>query len=109
MASFAMESLVNEEVNIMKRIMNDVAVQTLLYTVNPDTEIIIMDIDHYLVSWLKEPFDKMDGSDPRFQIFTVDEILHDYRNVKICKAKIYRTAMNGNKLLLVVDTKNERY
>ena len=91
----------------MKRIMNDVAVQTLLYTVNPDTEIIVVDIDHYLISWLKEPFDRMDES--KLKVFTVDEILHDYRNTKICRAKIYRTTAKDNKLLLVIDTKNERY
>ena len=91
----------------MKRIMNNVAVATILFTVCPDTEILIIDIDHYLAAWMKEPVERI--SEDHIQRLTVDEILHDYNNIKICNAKVYRTAVKDNMIMLVVDTKNEQY
>ena len=90
----------------MKRITNDVAVQTLLYTVPSNIEVRIVDIDHHLVP-STERWEELEN--PGGEIFTVDDILHNWENIKIAKAKIRRTAVNNNHLLLVIDTKVEEY
>ena len=90
----------------MKRIANDVAVQTLLYTIPSNIEVSIVDIDHHLVP-SAERWEELE--EPGGEVFTVDEILHKWENARIAKAKIRRTAVNNNQLLLVIDTKVEEY
>ena len=91
----------------MKRIMNDVAVATLLHTMKPSEIVKIIDVDRNLYS-SSEPWDNT--SNESFVCnYTVDNILHDYRNTKIANAKIYSTAVNEGYLILVIDTKHEVY
>ena len=90
----------------MKRINNDVAVQTLLYTVSPKASVKIVDTNHERYG-STEPWEN--ASSEVYKIYTVDEILHDYRLVKICKSKVYTTAVNDGMLLIVIDTAKEQY
>ena len=90
----------------MKRIANSVAVATLLYTIPADKIVKIVDVDHYMYA-ASEPWENVDES--YGLAYTVDEILHNYENIKIAKAAIRRTAVNEGQLLLVIDIKHEVY
>lgn len=90
----------------MKRTSTKVAVESLLYTIPADQIIKIADVDQYMYS-SDEPWN--DSYSSIGLTYTVDEILHDYNNVKIAKAQIHRTAVNEGLLLLVIDTKHEEY
>ena len=90
----------------MKRIMNNVAVATLLYTIPGDKIVKIIDTPHYLYC-PSDPWENYSGD--LIKEFTVNEILHKVENETIAKATIWHTAVNDGKLLLVIDTVNERY
>ena len=89
----------------MKRIANNVAVATLLSTMKPQTEVKIIDVDYNLVLMV-DGWESIDGLG---EVLTVDEILHDYNNVQFANAKIRRTGIYNNMLMLVIDTKQEEY
>ena len=92
----------------MKRIANDVAVATLLYTVPLDNVVRIVDINphnwasltNYEEVYLKHGFD-----------YTVDAILHNINNVRIANAKVWRTDVSktDGTLTIVIDTATEKY
>lgn len=87
----------------MKRIMNDVAVQTLLYTMSPQAIVNIVDVQEEILP-ADDPLTSWYGD-----FYTVDNILHDYRLVKIAKARIRRTLIRDNQLVIVIDTRHESY
>lgn len=92
----------------MRRIAVNVAVETLLYTMTPTTLVRIIDVDHHM--WASsEPWEECSRSNGTN--FTVGEILYDASNVKIAKAKIYRTVVSkvDGVLVLVIDTLHEEY
>ena len=92
----------------MKRIANDVAVATLLYTVPLDSIVRIVDIDppdwvsltNYEELYLKCGVD-----------YTVDAILHNIDNTRIANAKVWRTDVSktDGTLTIVIDTATETY
>lgn len=89
----------------MKRIANNLAVATLLYTMKPQTEVKIVDVDYNLVLMVDD-WDKIDGLG---EVLTVDEILHNSCNIRIANARIRRTGIHNNMLVIVIDTKQEEY
>ena len=87
----------------MKKVMNDVAVATLLFTMKPQTEVEIFDAPQYIIP-SGDPITSVTGT-----TYTADEILHSYQLERIARAKIYRTEIKNGKLFLLVDTRNETY
>lgn len=90
----------------MKRIANNVAVATLLFTMNPQTEIRIIDAEYHLISYIR---DWSSQGIPDGEILTVDEILHHEENAQFARARIRRTEIVNNQLLLIIDTKDDEY
>ena len=77
----------------MKKIANQVAVATLLYTVSPREQVVIDDASSNFIQHL-----------------TVDDILHNYKHEKIARAAIHHTSVTGDgKLALSIDTSRETY
>lgn len=90
----------------MRRIANQVAVATLLYTMPPQTIVKIVDTP----SWLYPSNNPWENTDASFGLtYTVDEILHKFENEKIARAAIHHTTVNEGMILLVIDTKGEEY
>ena len=87
----------------MKRIMNAVAVQTLLCTMRPQQEVEIFDAPEYTV-----PLGDL-GSSSKSTVYTVDELLHNYENERIIRAQIRRTEVKNSRLFLMIDTAHEYY
>ena len=85
----------------MKRIANNVAVATLLFTMKPDASVKICDIPQNV--WLSG-FAFCDGKEPDWHLYTVNEILHNLDNTRIAYAKILHTCINDGDLMLVIDT-----
>lgn len=90
----------------MKRIANDIAVASLLYTMKPQLLVRIIDVNSQLIPWVN---DWSDPGVPNGEILTVDEILHDYNNILFSKAKIRHTEVINEQLVLVIDTKADQY
>ncbi len=89
----------------MKRIANNVAVATLLYTMKPDTKVKIVDADYNLILWV----DDWAEAEGIGEILTVDEILHNSYNIQFANARIRRTGICNGMLVLAIDTKSEEY
>lgn len=87
----------------MKRIMNDVAVATLLSTMKPQDEVEIFDAPQCILP-TGDPASSAIGV-----LHTVDELLHNYRFERIAKAKVYRMKIKNNHLFLLIDTLHETY
>lgn len=100
----------------MKRIAHDVAVETLLYTMPAGRQIHIIDVDYSspiktteeIEEWVFESA-RRDNSFEKGEIYTVDQILHNWEFTQIAKAKIRRTEVANGRLVLVIDTKREEY
>lgn len=87
----------------MKKVMNDLAVATLLSTMKPQAEVEIFDASQCLVP-VGDPVSSATGI-----LHTVDELLHDYKYERIVRAKVYRTEIKDNHLFLLIDTIHETY
>lgn len=87
----------------MRRIMNDVAVATLLSTMQPQQEVEIFDAPQCIIP-TGDPVSSVVGV-----LHTADELLHNYRFEKIAKAKVCRTEIKDGHLFLLIDTLHETY
>lgn len=87
----------------MKKVMNEVAVATLLSTMKPQTEVEIFDAPQCIVP-SGDPITSAIGI-----VHTVDELLHNYKFERIARAKIYRTEIKEGRIFLLIDTLHEAY
>ena len=87
----------------MKKVMNDLAVATLLSTMKPQAEVEIFDAPQCIIP-AGDPITSVVGV-----LHTVDELLHNYKFERIARAKVYRTEIKDNHLFLLIDTIHENY
>ena len=89
----------------MKRISNNVAVQTILQIMHPQMNVKIFDINHELYS-SSERFDRITYGVTTEQ---VDKILHELKYTTICRSQVRRIDINDGVLMLVIDTSHDEY
>ena len=91
----------------MKRIPQKAAVTTLLYTMKPQANVKIVDVDHNIFAWTKnEDWESQEGLG---EIYSVDDILHNFMNTKIANATVRGISVHSDMLILVIDTEDEEY
>lgn len=90
----------------MKRIASNVAVRTLLFTMNPQSEVVILDCpsDRIPTSELTN-LDSCSGG----SILKVDEVLHNYEYSKVACSKICHTGVRAGLLFLHIDSSSDSY
>ena len=89
----------------MKRIYNEVSVQTLISTMHPEMEIYIIDVD-YNIYIPSERFTNVSGHAKAVKV----RDLNSYEYAKICKSRIRKTDVSEDgKLVLVIDTRHDVY
>ena len=89
----------------MKRIYNEVSIQTLISTMHPEMEIYIMDVD-YNIYISSERFTNVS----RYAKSVKVKDLNSYEYTKICKSRIRKTDISEDgKLVLVIDTRHDVY
>ena len=89
----------------MKRIYNEVSVQTLISTMHPEMEIYIIDVD-YNIYISSERFTNVSEHAKAVKV----RDLMNYEYAKICKSRIRKTDISENgKLVLVIDTRHDVY
>lgn len=91
----------------MKRIAQNVAVTTLLYTMKPDARVRIVDVDHNIFMYTRDQ--NWEAQEGLGEVFTVDQILHNVYNTRIANARIRATGIYDDMLILVIDTEDEEY